>query len=166
LGTLLILHRELPEEAELAFRNAIRLDPKGKSAYQALEFVLQHLGRTRDVLALSTEWQKNCPQDIVCFLAMARAYKVLGQAERSRTCVAKARELMPKNAPNLYNRACVESILGNVDAAIRHLSRATPKKDYDPAWAWKDPDLQWIRDDPRFAEIVGPRPAKGKKEKS
>jgi hypothetical protein len=27
-----------------------------------------------------------------------------------------------------------------------------------PAWAWEDPDLEPLRTDPRFVEIVGQRP--------
>jgi hypothetical protein len=39
------------------------------------------------------------------------------------------------------------------------LGRAATQADFNAAWARKDPDLQWVRDDAecgaRFAEIVG-----------
>lgn len=46
----------------------------------------------------------------------------------------------------------------NLDLAIEHLRKAAQRETFDPNWAWEDPDLQWIRDDPRFVEIVGPKP--------
>jgi hypothetical protein len=55
-----------------------------------------------------------------------------------------------------YNRACMET--DNFDLAFEHLRQAAQRERFNPAWAWDDPDLQWIRDDPRFTKIVGPRP--------
>jgi hypothetical protein len=42
-----------------------------------------------------------------------------------------------------------------VDAAIEHLRRAVQLGNFDREWAKRDPDLEWIRDDPRFKELVG-----------
>jgi len=54
-----------------------------------------------------------------------------------------------------YNLACAESLLGETDAALEHLRAAL---DGDPslaAYLPEDKDLAAIRDDPRFAELLG-----------
>ncbi|MDL1944787.1 hypothetical protein FBQ99_20875 [Chloroflexi bacterium CFX2] len=68
----------------------------------------------------------------------------------------KARQYIPED--DFYNRACLESVSDNFDLAFEHLEKAAQKEKFNPAWAWEDPDLQWIRDDPRFVEIVRPKP--------
>ncbi len=66
---------------------------------------------------------------------------------------AQARALIPPD--DWYNLACLESICGDVDAAIEHLRRAAARDGFDREWARRDPDLEWIRGDERFEEIVG-----------
>jgi len=70
----------------------------------------------------------------------------------------KSRKFIPQNDDYWYNLSCIETILGNTEIAFQNLKKATQEKSFDKEWAWEDSDLQWIRDDPRFAEIVGPKP--------
>ena len=52
--------------------------------------------------------------------------------------------------------ACLESLAGNFIAAFEALQNAAREEEFDKVSAWHDPDLQAIRDDHRFEEIVGP----------
>lgn len=72
--------------------------------------------------------------------------------------VEKARQYIPEN--DFYNRACLESVCGNFDLAFEYLRKAAQDEKFDTQWAWEDPDLQWIHDDSRFIEIVGPKTEK------
>ena len=54
-----------------------------------------------------------------------------------------------------YNQACLESILGNVDASLKLLKIALRKEQTLRSWARIDLDFENIRDDPRFKELVG-----------
>jgi hypothetical protein len=56
----------------------------------------------------------------------------------------------------LYDLACFESLAGKTDDAIAHLMRATELDPKFLAYAADDPDLDAIRDDPRF-----PKPTAG-----
>jgi len=56
---------------------------------------------------------------------------------------------------NEYSRACFESICGNVDEALTLLKVAFEKKQASLEWARRDPDFDFIRDDPRFKALVG-----------
>jgi adenylate cyclase len=54
----------------------------------------------------------------------------------------------------LYNAACVYSLLGNIDIGIDYLDRAVTSGFAFREWIENDSDLDNIRDDPRFQEIV------------
>ena len=53
-----------------------------------------------------------------------------------------------------YNRACFEAIRGKTDTALKLLEIWFTKAPSAKKWAKQDPDLENIRDDPRFKELV------------
>ena len=66
------------------------------------------------------------------------------------------RVALPKlDAETEYNRACFEAICGNTDMAIELLQKALDLRQTSPEWVRGDPDLDFIRDDPRFQALVG-----------
>lgn len=79
--------------------------------------------------------------------------KKIGRADESAKFAVQARALIKSD--DWYNVACLESVCGNMDAAIENLRRVAEDKEFDCAWAKRDPDLEWIRADPRFKEVVG-----------
>lgn len=68
-------------------------------------------------------------------------------------CLA-AIETHPGNPLVLYNIACLESLLGNRDEALAALSDALPAWPRFKELAKTDDDLQALRDDARFQELV------------
>jgi hypothetical protein len=54
-----------------------------------------------------------------------------------------------------YNLACSESLTGQRDEAIEHLGRAIAMSSEFLEFARDDADFDPIRDDPRFAELIG-----------
>ena len=95
------------------------------------------------------------PKDFNPYLALASISKQLGKGIL-REHVAKVRQFLPED--DWYNRACLESVCDNFDTAFEYLEKAVQLESFDPDWAWDDPDLQWLRDDPRFVKIVGSQP--------
>ena len=70
----------------------------------------------------------------------------------------RGRELLdahPGNAGLLYNIACCESLAGRPDDAIEHLRGAIDRRDEFRSLAVNDSDLDAIRDEPAFRELVG-----------
>ncbi|MFL5932827.1 MAG: TPR end-of-group domain-containing protein [Gaiellaceae bacterium] len=60
--------------------------------------------------------------------------------------------------PNLiYNVACVESLAGRKEEAIGHLRQAIERSDQLRALAAEDSDLDALRGEPAFAQLVGKR---------
>lgn len=60
-----------------------------------------------------------------------------------------------------YNLACCESLTGQKEEAIAHLRRALELSDMFRDYAKGDSDLDAIRDEPGFAELVGAQEVSG-----
>lgn len=74
------------------------------------------------------------------------------------TLADRGREVLASDPPYAllyYNVACAESLAGRVDDAIEHLRRGIELNEELRAFAKGDSDLDALRDDPRFQELVG-----------
>jgi len=72
-------------------------------------------------------------------------------ADRLRVLV----EASPQYALLFYNLACCESLSGQLTEALAHLRQAIDMSDEFRASANDDPDLDAIRGDPEFKELIG-----------
>jgi hypothetical protein len=71
--------------------------------------------------------------------------------ERARTVV----EANPQYPLLYYNLACCESLIGQKAEAVAHLRQAVEGSERLRAYAKDDSDLDAIRDEPAFRELVG-----------
>jgi hypothetical protein len=110
-------------------------------------------GRETDALDLLGQYARLAPNELDPILALASVHKKLGHMEESAKFAVQARALILSD--DWYNLACLESVAGNVDMAIEHLRCAASNPKFNRARAAHDPDLEWIRNDPRFQDIVG-----------
>jgi adenylate cyclase len=60
----------------------------------------------------------------------------------------------PSNPLTLYNIACLHSLAGRTSLALDHLELAVEKGMRNRDWFMTDPDLEPIRDDPRFHALL------------
>jgi tetratricopeptide (TPR) repeat protein len=82
----------------------------------------------------------------------------LYQAGEYATAADRGRELIEENPEYpglLFNVACCESLAGRTDDALEHLRLAVGKSERVRAFAAGDSDLDPIRDEPAFRELVG-----------
>jgi len=82
----------------------------------------------------------------------------LYQSGKYAEAADRGRELLKDNPeyPALfYNVACVESLAGRKDDALEHLRTAVEKSDQLRKLAAGDSDLDAIREEPGFKELVG-----------
>ena len=56
----------------------------------------------------------------------------------------------------LYNLACAEAQLGELDAALEHLRAAVTERPSFTEYAMQDGELAPLRSDPRFSALVVP----------
>jgi hypothetical protein len=87
-----------------------------------------------------------------------RAAPLIGDPQtrpRARELLEEALERFPDHPTVRYNLACLEARDGAGDRALEHLRAAVAGRPQSAGWARDDEDLASLRDDPRFAEIVG-----------
>jgi len=144
-------------EAEEAYRQAIAKDPNLAQAYNNLAIMLRQIGREGDSIPILEKLITMAPNDSNPYLEIASIQKRLGKPV-SEEYLKKARALIAPE--DWYNLACLESICGNLESAFEYLKKAVRKEKFNPTWAWQDPDLVKLREDPRFAEFVGLQPEK------
>jgi quercetin dioxygenase-like cupin family protein len=87
--------------------------------------------------------------------AAADAYRRAGRLEDGRAAIARMLETLTDAWYAPYNAACFEALAGDSDRAFAHLAEAR-RRDADSVrkWAQEDPDLDPLRDDPRWQEVV------------
>jgi tetratricopeptide (TPR) repeat protein len=152
---ILLKKLERYTEAEDAYRQAIAKDPNYGAAYYNLGNLLRVMNKERDAITVLEKIMEIDPENFNSYLGISSIKKMLGESIEP-SFIEKARQLIPED--DFYNRACLESVCDHFDLAFDYLRKAVQKEKFNPKWAWEDPDLQWIRGDPRFAEIVGPKP--------
>jgi tetratricopeptide (TPR) repeat protein len=87
---------------------------------------------------------------------VADGYRQAGRVDEARAIMQQLLADKPDYWPTSYNAGCFEALAGNADAAFEHLRRA---KELDAAgdsaqYFREDSDLDPIRDDPRFQELL------------
>lgn len=140
-------------EAITAYQEAIRLDSSLAAPHYSLGNIYSLLGQLDEA---EQHYRKVVEMEPQCYSAMASLSRIArqrGDDEAAAQWIAQARPLLPED--DLYNRACVESIAGNRDAALDLLQRALEDGKESKDSARQDPDFVFIRDDLRFALLVG-----------
>jgi hypothetical protein len=88
------------------------------------------------------------------------AYHQLGDTARGRRLVEEAAAARPDEWQGPYHVACFAALEGDRERALEHLRRAVEMSpDEARRFAAEDEDFASIRDDPRFAQLVGAAPA-------
>ncbi|EPE95340.1 adenylate/guanylate cyclase domain-containing protein [Rhizobium grahamii] len=83
------------------------------------------------------------------------AYAHLGDRQQALSWTERALALDPSDAITRYNAACVYAILGDTERAIDLLEQLRPSSSfYQLEWFANDSDLDNIRSDPRFQELL------------
>ena len=86
---------------------------------------------------------------------LAGGHALLGEKEKTREWIDRAMLVDPDNLNMRYNFACVLSIMGEADAALKMLQSALAFSGGDQIRiAATDPDLDSIREDPRFVKML------------
>jgi quercetin dioxygenase-like cupin family protein len=88
--------------------------------------------------------------------AVADAYRQAGRLQEGRAVLRKALAEWPETWGLSYNAACWEALAGDADAAFEHLRRAFRLAEGEVRkYAAHDTDLDPLRDDPRWQELLG-----------
>ena len=162
----LIMLASSPAQAAEAFENALKLKPKSLDAHQKLAYVYSELLAKPDKsLEHSNKLVELAPTAQTHLAGRAVLHARAGRAKDALADLVQLDQLVPKDPMVMYQMACAYSLVA---------ASATTKENVQPgvsAWSWfsravqvdsslfalatTDPDVQWLRGQPRFHEMGG-----------
>jgi len=140
-------------DALAAYEQAIEIDPKFALPHNGLGIVYRELGKFDDALAAYEQAIEIDPKFALAHASLASCYRKLGRENEAKEHIKIARLSIARET--LYNRACFESICGNVDSALALLKAQIDIAPIYRKLARRDPDFDFIRANPRFSALVG-----------
>jgi serine/threonine protein kinase/Flp pilus assembly protein TadD len=155
-------------EAEGRFAEAVKLYERAQvlrpEDYQAPSFLAQAyraLGMTdesnaadRRAIRLMHERLELNPSDARAANLLAATYATMGEPDKAVDFADRSLAIDPDDAMLLYNVCCTYTLLGRYDDAIGCLERAVDKGFGHREWIDHDPDLEPIRNNPRYQAIM------------
>jgi len=165
-------------EAYYLYAHACRTQGKMKKAARLLEMAClvrpndyqapNHLAMAYKTLNMTEKAEsayRRCVENAEKHLELnpddARGYQLggisliqLGDREKGLEWARRAASMDPGNPVHLYNTACILSVAGETEEAINIFEKAIASGYRNKGFIWNDPDLDPVRDNPRFQSIV------------
>lgn len=141
------------EEAVQAFKQAIAIAPETVSYHHNLGLVYAAQGNNEEAFKTFQEVLELDPNHSLTHASLGGYYKKTGLEELAQKHIGKAMKYIYESE-NEYNRACLDAICGNTDRAIQLLRVALENRQTYVDWVLNDPDLDSLRGDERFRNLV------------
>ncbi len=143
------------------FKRVVALEPDFYAVHMDLRSVYERLGEMENYhAAVETELEvyprylSRFPEDPRAHIFYAVALARAGRVEESKVEAAKAVELNPTDPLMMYNTACFYAQIGEKELAIDSLKNSLQAGMADYEWIKRDPDLNGIRGEPGYAELM------------
>ena len=160
LGRLLLRTDRYAEAAE-SFKKVIELNPDFYSAYNDLTIVYEKMGKHEKSNEMLDKMLETINRHLIkhpddarghLFYAVSLAHK--GDLDRAREEAKKALEINPNDPLMQYNASCFYSQMDDKKLAIESLKNAFAAGYQDYEWVKRDSDLENIRKEPEFIELM------------
>jgi serine/threonine protein kinase/Flp pilus assembly protein TadD len=149
------------DEAITLYQKAIELNPDFHTAYGDLRMIYERLGKTEEykrildqLLELFPRYLSKHPDDARSHIYYATDLAQVGRVEEAKAEAAKALELSPGDPLMLYNAACCYARMRENRLAVDALKNSVAAGLEDYEWFKRDPDLDHIRNEPEFIELM------------
>lgn len=149
------------DQAVALFERAGEIDPEDYQVPALLAQTLRGLGHkeraqtlNRRALELARRRIDLEPDDTRAMTFAASSYVDLGRIDQARALLARALEVGGNDLTLKYNLACVYSRVGDTEEAIGFLEEMIGEGVGLKSWMENDPDLDNIRDDPRYHSMI------------
>ncbi|MCM2314349.1 MAG: protein kinase [Thermoanaerobaculia bacterium] len=148
-------------EAAKQFENACALQPEAYDSWYLLGMASRKLSEERrarnadiECVEAAKKRVRQHPEDTRAWTMGAAVFAELGEPDRAADWVARALAIDPDESIISYNAACVYTGLGRYDDALRCLEISIGRGGPFYGWVENDPDLDPLRNDPRFQELM------------
>jgi len=141
------------KEAIHAFKKAISIAPREVSFYHNLGLVYAAQGNSQEAFDTFQKVLELDPNHSLTHASLGGYYKKMGLDELAQKHIGKAMKQIYESEDE-YNRACLDAICGNIDRAIELLRVALENKQTYVDWVINDPDLDPLRKDDRFKQLI------------
>ena len=159
-GRLCFQQGKLEQTARL-FERAAALDPNEYQAACLLAQVYEALGRAEAAQGQYPIGYERArrhlelnPNDVRAISLGAAGLLMMGQRERGLEWTRRAVAMAPEDPIVAWNAACNFSRAGDLEAALDDLERAVRLGIADRRWLEHDPDMDPLRDHPRFQAVL------------
>lgn len=149
------------DEAIKLFERASQLRPEDYESAGMLAQAYHSVGQEaeseasyRRQIRLAEQQLELTPDDARACILCGVSHSVLHEAEQSERYVKRALAIDPDDPMLLYNVGCVYAQLGKSEEALTSLEHAVDKGFGHKEWIEHDPDLNSIRDNPRFQALA------------
>jgi len=153
--------RDRDREAVELFQKVIKLNPDFYSVYGDLEIVYARLGETekyneilQTALRVYERYLSRHPDDARGHMYFAVDLAQVDRKDEAKKEAAKALELSPDDPLMLYNATCFYSQMGEKKLALESLKNAFTVGYANYDWLKRDTDLEPIRNEPEFIELM------------
>ncbi|MGA8265734.1 MAG: protein kinase [Ignavibacteriaceae bacterium] len=142
-------------------KKAIEINPEFYTAYGDLRLVTERLGDKKQCDEINNKsiqfypkYLEQNPDDSRARMFYAQVLVLNEKIDQAKKETSTALELSPNDSILLYNAACVYSVIDEKELAIKTLQNAVAGgfEHYD--WIKRDPDLENIRKETEFNELI------------
>ena len=138
--------------AEADFADAINLGHDDAETFSAQGLARRQLGRWTEAVESYRRAVERDPSRTLDWLGLAASARTAGDDTLWQEAVERARPLA--DGDDQYDAACFYSVAGKIAQALEILRLLLPQQPKLIEQAKNDPDLYWVRQDPRFTSLV------------
>ena len=141
--------------AEQEVNATLEIDRNFSNSHLMLGFIYERLGRYEESINALNRSIELMSGSVVPLSAMGYVLAASSRRDEARAILEHLKKLSEQRYISSYFLAWIHAALGERDAAFKCLERAIELRDEWLIWLGTDPWLDYLRDDPRFADLLG-----------
>jgi serine/threonine protein kinase/Flp pilus assembly protein TadD len=148
-------------EAAKMYERAVSIRPDEYQTLSYLAMAYQSLGDKTNLIETSQRMVKAAERAVMLNPGDSRALYLgainlerIGEHKRAQEWADRALHLVPTHPVMLYNLACFHSVAGRVNEALELMKKALDLGFLHREWYLTDSDLENVRRDPRFEQLM------------
>jgi serine/threonine protein kinase/Flp pilus assembly protein TadD len=149
------------KEAVESFKKVVELNPDFYAAYADLYLCFEKMGKkeeygivVKQALEMYPRYLSLHPDDARAHIFHALALVKASRVDEAKTKAMRAIELSPNDPLMFYNVACFYANVGDATLALQSLKNALQSGYGFYEWIKRDPDLDSIRNEPEYVEMM------------